>query len=297
MGWCPNFRERLKMRRSQPTEFLLDRFCIVGYDAYPDLCFLKERRPMTIIVGVLCENGLAIASDSQAQSFRGVETKRMDYLKIEEVCNEKDACLVVVGAGMVAFIGKSTAKLCERLRKEKLSTMAEVAEEAEDVMTELQRRYDVEKAEKLGLAKGKSSLGRHLQDRVPFFAIMIGGKFPGDERPAIYTVGMDGVAERADKFESLGSGSAYAEYLLAKFYRESQEIQQAATLAAYAVEEVKKIDPGCGGATQIVTIQGNKLRRWKPTEVSALVSQIDERDKAFVDAWWSHGAMPVDKTA
>lgn len=243
---------------------------------------------MTIIVGVLADNGLAMASDSQAQSFRGVETKRMDYLKIQDVCNEKDTCLVSIGAGTVAFITKAIDGLGEKLRKEKLSSMREVAEEAENVMTEIERRYHVEKLEKLGLSKGKSKFeGRTLQDRIPQFALMVGGKFPQDGRPEIYIVGMDGVAERADKFESLGSGSAYAEYLLAKFYKEPMAIDHAAMLAVYAVEEVKKIDPGCGGNTQLVTIQGSKLRRWNSKEIAELVSQISERDKSFVEAWWA----------
>jgi GGDEF domain-containing protein len=77
--------------------------------------------PVTIIVGVLCKDGLAVASDSQAQSFRGVETKRMDYLKIHEICNEKDGCLVAVGAGMVAFISKTIDKLADLVNSTKMT--------------------------------------------------------------------------------------------------------------------------------------------------------------------------------
>jgi 20S proteasome alpha/beta subunit len=84
----------------------------------------------------------------------------------------------------------------------------------------------------------------------------------------------------------LGSGSAYAEYLLGKLYREDMTVHQAATLAVYVVEEVKKIDPGCGGTTQLVTMEGGKLKRWSTDEVAALVADITAREKGFIDGWW-----------
>jgi hypothetical protein len=220
----------------------------------------------------------------------------MDYLKIHEICSEKDGCLVAVGAGMVAFISKTIDKLADKLKKEKLSSMREVAEEAENVMTELERRYSIEKSEKLGIAKGKAKTGRVSEDRVPHFSVMIAGKFSRDQQPEAYVVGMDGVAERAEKFDSLGSGSAYAEYLLGKLYKEDMTVREAATLATYVVEEVKKIDPGCGGTTQLVTMQGGTLKRWSTEEVAALVADITAREKGFIDGWWQAVKQGISDT-
>jgi 20S proteasome alpha/beta subunit len=243
---------------------------------------------MTIIVGIICKEGLVIGSDSQASSFRGVQVKRSDYTKISEFGVNDDLNLVVSGAGVGAFISKFIDKLRESCNSTKIKTTNQVADMAEDVMIEMQKRYVVEKAEKLGFTKKvkmQETLRKSQLPEVPGFVIMIGITEKNGQNPTIYTVTPEGIAERAEKFDSTGSGSAYAEYLLAKFHQLDMTIGQAINLGVYVIEEVKKIDPNCGGATQIVAIDKKGIRRLQSEEIKAIVDEISKIDTCANKVW------------
>ena len=54
---------------------------------------------MTIIVGIVCDEGILIGSDSQAMSFRGVDVKRLDYTKIYSFSLDSDMRILITGQG------------------------------------------------------------------------------------------------------------------------------------------------------------------------------------------------------
>lgn len=253
---------------------------------------------MTIIVGIVCQDGLVMASDSQAMSFRGVAVKRVDYIKIYDFALNRSLSVLVTGAGEVPFITKSIEMLQDKWREERISNLRELAESAEQVMNSIQKRYVIDRAKELGIMRAARKAlepaikpttlrGFALEEygRPPMFTLMIGAMDNRSEEACIYTVHSDGVAEKAERYDSLGSGSAYAEYLLARLCAPPLAVDEAVKLGVYVVEEVKKIDPDCGGPTQVAVITKGSIQRKTAAEVKQLADKIIQKDEALAQLW------------
>lgn len=251
---------------------------------------------MTVIVGIVAKEGVVIASDSQASSFRGVEVKRSDYTKLYDFAVNERFNVVLTGAGQVAFITKAAEKIMQTCTLRHPNTLAELSELAEDTMNDLAKRYVIDRMKQLGVMKSQAledmAAGpTQLQIEPPEFVLMIG--VAGDEH-AIFVVHPQGVAERGFKYSSLGTGSPFAEYLLARLCPEELSLEEAVDIAVYTVEEVKKIDPHCGGETQVVCATKKEVSRKSSYNVKLKVDELAARDDALSRLW---RAMVVgDKT-
>lgn len=236
---------------------------------------------MTIIVGIICEDGLVIASDSQASSFRGVDVKRLDYTKIYSFGFD-GAKVVLTGAGQVPFIIRAREIIEDKSKDQKFHGPRAIADIAEDTMIEISRRYIVERLRGLGSVRGPGQSDDGPMS-APDFALFL-GVHCGTE-PCLYTVYPDGVAGREDRYASLGSGSAFAEYLLARLYRDGLDLEEAVRIAVYVVEEVKKVEPHCGGPTQIVVLSAGEIIRKSEAQVRDIVQSLEEYDSSLKRVW------------
>jgi len=241
---------------------------------------------MTIIAGLLSPEGVVLASDSQAGSFRGVSVKRLDYTKIYSF--EFDgATVIVTGAGETPFITRAVEIIEEKASETKFHSPRELADMTEDAMNEIMKRYQVERYRQVmgsaGRAPNADEEGSPFPP-MPNFALMLGVTCGGAS--ALYDVYPDGVAGRAEGYTSTGSGSAFAEYLLSRLYRDDLALDEAVRIAVYVIEEVKKIDLHCGGITQVATItSGGKIARKTEEEVRSIVKYLDKYDSALREAW------------
>lgn len=236
---------------------------------------------MTIIVGIICQDGLVVASDSQAGSFRGVHVKRLDYTKIYSF-NFDGSKVVVTGAGESPFIVRAKEIIEGNSKDKKFRTSREIADVAEEAMTEITKRYMIERFKDLGSSTKTPQPDDSLLSP-PNFALVL-GTYCGDG-PCLYTVYPDGVAGREEGYASLGSGSAFAEYLLARLYRPDLTIEGGVRIAAYVVEEVKKADVHCGGPTQIVVVKKNLVERKSTKEIGRVVQYLEGFDNEIKAAW------------
>lgn len=238
---------------------------------------------MTIIVGVICNDGIVLASDSQAGSFKGVHVKRLDYTKIYDFSFDR-ATTLVTGAGETPFITRAIEIFESKAKESKFHKCREVADLAETVMNEVNKRYIVERGKELGFIKSPTAARPRWQDdRTLGFALVVGLCCNNESR--IYTVYPDGVAERAERYASLGSGSAFAEYLLARLYRDDLTLDEAIRVAVYVIEEVKKVDLHCGGPTQVVAVKGNQVIRKNEKELQEILSELNQADKSVMAIW------------
>jgi 20S proteasome alpha/beta subunit len=246
---------------------------------------------MTIIVGIVCGKALVMASDSQAMTSRGVDVKRVDYTKIYKFDMNSDLRILITGAGETPFITRAVEVLQDKLKEKRVTTNRELADLAEDTMNMIQKRYVVDRLKGLGVAKSKdlhkSGIEKafSLQElgTAPSFVLMLG--VLDRIEAGIYIIHPDGVAEKVERYSSLGSGSAYAEYLLARLCCEGLEIDEAIKLAIYVIEEVKKIDPNCGGPTQVSIINETGIVEKTASEIKKLVDEIISKDSDFIKAW------------
>jgi len=246
---------------------------------------------MTIIIGIVCEDGIAIASDSQAMTSRGVDVKRLDYTKIFSFDLNHELRVLITGAGQTPFITRAVELLQERWKEKRVHTNRELADLAEDTMNAIQKRYVIDRMKELGVTASKRSETQGLAKPSelqeigpsPSFALVLAA-IDKDEG-AIYLIHPDGVAEKAERYTSLGSGSAYAEYLLARLCCEGLKLEEALKLAVYVIEEVKKIDPNCGGPTQVALLTKLGSIHKTASEVKSLADDIMRKDTEFTKLW------------
>jgi 20S proteasome alpha/beta subunit len=238
---------------------------------------------MTIIAGLICSEGLVLAADSQAGSFRGVHVKRLDYTKIYDFRFD-GATVIVTGAGETPFIARAKEIIEAKASDAKIKSSREVADIAEDAMKTITKRYVIDRMRDLG----PSSKAPILQsDELPFappnFELLL-GVWCGAEW-CLYTVYPDGVAGREEGYASMGSGSAFAEYLLARLYRDDLTLEEAIRVAVYVIEEVKKVDLHCGGPTHVVGVTKDGVVRKRDDEIREIVLYLDEQDQSLKDSW------------
>jgi 20S proteasome alpha/beta subunit len=249
---------------------------------------------MTIITGLICKEGIVIASDSQAGSFKGVHVKRLDYTKIYDF-KVNGTSIVATGSGDTPFITRAIEILEDKTKEGKFHKPREVADVAESVMNEVSKRYIFDRGKELGFSKSPSNpiLPQLQEERTLGFALMLG--VCCEEKTAIYTVYPDGVAEKAEEYASLGSGSAFAEYLLPRLYREDLTLDEATRVCVYVVEEVKKVDVHCGGPTQAVALGCTRgVSRKTEKEMRTILEDIKQADDAAKEVWQviSKGTQP-----
>lgn len=251
---------------------------------------------MTIIVGVICKDGLVIGCDSQASSVKGVPVKRTEYTKIYEIPVGGDGHALLSGAGTGAFVTRASELLGDKCKNSVCRNPREFADICEDVVTEIFKRYVIDKSKALGISKAKtpqvvsgSIQWQEEPTEPPGVILMTGIQCRVNKNPewCLYTVHPDGVAEKSDKYDAIGSGSAIAEYLLARLWSEKLAVEQATKVVVYVIEEVKKIDPFCGGPTQVVSLSKSGAKRLNPREVKEIADLVMAQDENLADFWRS----------
>jgi len=95
---------------------------------------------MTVIVGLLCSDGLVIASDSQEGDE---DLKRLDVKKVYDTGHFgfKDAEVVVAGTGTSAYIARVAELIGENGFASYPKTPRMVADIVEDSMGQMKKRY------------------------------------------------------------------------------------------------------------------------------------------------------------
>jgi 20S proteasome alpha/beta subunit len=258
---------------------------------------VKQRQegvePMTIIIGIICKDGLVLACDSQASSMKGVPLKRTEYTKIYEIPMGADNYALLSGAGTGAFVTRASELLTDKCKNHVCQTPRDFADICEDVVTDIFKRYVIDRSKALGMSRQKmpkeldSSIQWQEGENEPPIIIISGIQCGNGKSPewCLYTIHPDGVAEKSDRYDAIGSGSAIAEYLLARLCSKPLNVEQAVVVGVYVVEEVKKIDPFCGGATQVVSLSKSGSKRLSSREVKRIADYVMEQDDALAAFW------------
>lgn len=248
--------------------------------------------PMTIVAGIVAKDGVVLAADSQAGMFRGVQVKRTDYTKIYQLGGEPDSKVraVVAGAGMVAFITKAVNHLKEEWEERRFSSAGDLEQASEKVMMRLAKKYFFDRMRELGIEDMPHTKGvpaKRLQEgpmQVPK-ALLLLGAADVEGGKTLLTVGPEGIAEREERYTSIGSGSAYAEYILSRLYSDTLSVEQAMECAVYTIEEVKKMDQDCGGPVRAVAATAYGIVNRGPDDLRDMVNKLQIRDELLAKMW------------
>ena len=246
---------------------------------------------MTICIGIKCIDGLVFSSESQ-ETREDFNVKRLNSQKLYLLEGSKS---IVATAGTAAFCDKARAYVEKRIAHE---TNLNIVDEFETGVTLLAHNYIVKR---IRLFYDDKIQGPDLKDFENWtmpkvnIAMLLGSQ--EDNSFSLYTLFPEGFAQKEQDFSAIGSGgsSDLAEYLLGKLYYKSMDVKQGLLLAAFVVQEVKKINPGCGGEIQLAAMTENICTIVPPDmrkRICERAAQISERMDA---ALRGVPIKPVDK--
>lgn len=222
---------------------------LTTYKSVTSLKKNRRKKPVTIVVGIKCNDGVVVASDSQAEFGRGVDVKRLNANKIHTL----DQRYSIAGAGVLAHIRLLVENVGFFIRSQQSRQRSELNRDESEKMVEqalwaLVKHYNIDRANILGISE---------RDFFHPMAIFAGREKNGNNLKfySFILYGQDGTVEPLDDYGAAGSGAAYAELLLKGLYYPEIMVDEALKVAIYVINEVKSIDPHCGGDTQVAILK------------------------------------------
>jgi len=207
------------------------------------------KAPVTIAIGLLCENSIIAASDSQ-MTMGG--NKDLDAEKITAI-KFKGSSALVAQAGGVAMAARALGFMQDLASGSEISdewTVANTAQEAIRQLRELMAR------QQNGCTQAE--LNEYIDDSDLGFGFLVAHYFR--DSPFVFSINLrNGVASvaasaRSKYYAAIGSGSALAMYLLKNYTKPQMPFNLGYGLVSYVVEEVKINDTWCSGSTSVATL-------------------------------------------
>jgi len=199
-----------------------------------NLIYKKGTPRMTVIAGIKFDMGIVIASDSQA-TIGGI-LKRVDERKISEIEKFPNFRFNFAGAGDERLIGRAKEQLIMECQNREINSVFDFKNACEDVVRFIKQRYtEGEEYPNLEFLTGIAT----KQD----FGLL-----------RLYP---DGVASNVNYYDVIGSGMLFAEYIYSRLDKENLSGIEAINTVLYVVEEIKEIDPNCGGLTTVSVLFSN----------------------------------------
>ncbi len=232
---------------------------------------------MTIIVGLICKDGIVLASDSQTTTG---SSKRCDAKKFALV-EFDNARVLVAQAGNVCTSSRAIEIFQILAKGQKLLDRRTVADIAQKAMRQVKDELRLQQCdcsmEELRDFIWRNEIGCEL---------MIAHYFKG--KPYIYRIDLViGIANRIRSHSAaIGCGSNLGEYLLSEHSKPEMGSEFGSAVAVYVVETVKKHDAFCGGPTRIGRILSNEgentvdiLSKEDVADIAKAIADIDETTK------------------
>jgi len=213
---------------------------------------------VTVIVGIVCECAIVLASDSQT-TFSD-DSKRCDSEKIRLIkFKDSDDKVLVAQSGTVETSSRIIDVVARLAAERKLESEETVIKTIQDAMRKVRdelrfQHFDcsAEELKKIILEEGLNC------------ALMAAHFF--DSKPFIHTFGFSaGTTTSAKSFyESTGCGSALANYLLSELCSPEMDSRLGQAIAVYVVDKAIKHVAYCDEPIRLATIYP-----WEPSTIPA----------------------------
>jgi 20S proteasome alpha/beta subunit len=197
---------------------------------------------VTLIVGIICKDGIVVASDSQTTWGSG---KSWNADKMAELVHPYGKA-VVAGSGAVItssnIIKHLTQLAIDRTIFDQMELPGIAANAVRAVRNELRKQQFDCTSEEFQSFIEQEELDCELM--IAHYT---------NTTPRLDTISLSiGLPNRANHFfEAVGSGSDLATYLLTDLCSPNMESTTASVIAVHVVEIVKRHDPYCGGPTKV----------------------------------------------
>lgn len=164
-----------------------------------------EAFPLTTVLGLKCNNGVVIASDSQSSYKKTLDLKKLDQNKIFSITNnrEQESRYILSGSGVHSQIETLVSYLKPSIADKGFNNQS-LKEVVEQIRLELHRKYNVNRSRFLGLPQVEMYFN---------LSALLGAKLlEGNEtKYELYGLYSDGWVAQINEYETIGSGSALAD--------------------------------------------------------------------------------------
>jgi len=208
-----------------------------------------KRKPVTIIVGIIAKDGIVMACDSQSSAGN---VKRTDSSKISHLrFDSRD--VLVAQAGSIELGSMALEILTRKCASGSFDDYRKPADLAQDAIAETKTKFL-----ELNSTGGSDYLNDYFENNE--FSFMVAYYYGNPPTPYLYIVSsVPGFATREKNFAAIGCGGTVGEFILSRASVTELECMGALIAAAYTVEEVKKVDSYCGGATKAAVLSPHKV--------------------------------------
>ena len=230
---------------------------------------------MTLIIGVVCPDGIIIGSDSQ--TTMGTELKRINRQN-PKVIELKNGCIVFAGAGHVSVLQEIEEKLNLALQSFPHDYGLEsITEQIDQVIFGIMQKQ---------ITKHNNMFGN--LNNMPSGDFVFGSCKKGT--PLLCHFGIDGSSEKVYDYIAVGSGMPYAEVLLKDAYRPNLSLEDSKYLVYSVIRDTEDVDNYVGGEIHIKMIDNNgEIKTIKEGEIAALKTSYTTRKdiRRRLDQNWS----------
>ncbi len=229
---------------------------------------------MTIIVGIISDEGIILASDSQTTSGTA---KRCDANKISLV-EFKNLKVLVAQAGYATFSGRALEIFEAAAKDKEITDYRMIVEMAEKAMRQMKDEARFQQGD-CTMEELRDFVWKHELEA----KFMLAYYFEGN--PFLFTLDMVvGVANKVNShYDAIGCGANLGGYLLSELSYTKMDSGLAAAIAVHVVESVKNHDAYCGGETKAAILKDPNnnhpsFRIFTKEEVGVLVKIVSEMD-------------------
>ena len=224
---------------------------------------------MTIIVGIVADERITLACDSQTSADN---TKRTDTSKISHLLFGAKNVLIAQ-AGDCTLSSRAVEIMQKEFLRMEFDDWRKPADAAQNAVKLLKQElveinnwkdHREEEVEYLNLNPFKLMLA-YFYEKIPFLYVL-------DSVP--------GFATRRYNYVAIGCGGNIGEYILSHANLKNMDLQQALITAIYTVEEVKRVDLFCGGPTRAAVISPTTVLM-SETETTPLINSAVETLAAY----------------
>ncbi|GEM_PF-5908068 len=230
---------------------------------------------MTLIVGVICPEGIVIGSDSQTTI--GTELKRINRQN-PKVIELKNKCIVFAGAGYNSVLQEVENRVNIIVQNTSNNKGLEgIRDHIDKVIFNVMRKH---------VSKHKSLYGDF--ETMPTGNFIFGSW--KNSVPLLCHFENDGSSEEVHDYIAIGSGTPYAEVLLKDAYRYRMSLEDSKYLVYSVIRDTEDVDNFVGGEIHIKIIKINgEVQTITEGEISALKTSYATRKdiKKRLDQNWS----------
>ena len=248
----------------------------------------KRKNPVSIIVGIICQDGIVLACDSQTTAG---SAKRTDSDKISHLTfGGKD--IIVAEAGDSTLSARAVELLQKQFSLLTFDDWRKPADAAQDAVKILKQELI-----EVNNWKECQDFAQEYHRENPFSLMLA---YFHNKAPYLYVLNsVPGFATREWLFATIGCGGTVAEFILSKADVKSMTRMEALIAAIYTVEEVKRVDTYCGGPTKAAVLSEDKVM-FSETEskpiIKAAIETMEGYDQELRAKWYSLLREIIDRT-